>query len=69
MMMAPTSTRFACRVAYMMLAFVAGDGCGTSRRRVVARRLGPGRGSESDGVVGCEAGRKMFERDFAEERA
>ena len=58
MMIAPTSTRFACRVAYVIFASVTRDGCGTNRRRVDARRSGRG-------VVGCEAGRKMFERDWA----
>ena len=57
MMIAPTSTRFACRVAYVIFASVTRDGWGTNRRRVDARRSGRG-------VVGCEAGRKMFERDL-----
>ena len=60
MMIAPTSTRFACRVAYVIFASVTRDGCGTNRRRVDARRSGRG-------VVGCEAGRKMFERDLGRE--
>ena len=61
-MTAPTSTTFAWRVAYVMLASVIGDDeCRTSRS-VDARRSGAGSGSP-DGVVGCEAGRKMFERD------
>jgi hypothetical protein len=64
MMIAPTSTRFACRVAYVIFASVIGDDDGTSRRSVDARRSGAGLGSP-DGVVGCEAGRKRFESDWS----
>ena len=45
----------------MFTSVIGDDECRTSRS-IDVRRLGTGLGSP-DGVVGCEAGRKLFERD------
>lgn len=55
MITAPTSARFACRVAYARFASVVGDGRDMSRRRI--------EGGESVRVMGYLVGSKTFERD------
>ena len=60
-MAVPTSTRFAWHVAYVIFASVIGDDECRMSRSVDLRRLSTSSGSPGR-VVGCEAGRKMFER-------
>ena len=47
-MVASTSTRFACCVGYIIFVSMTGGGCGTSPRRVEARRSNPGKGSDGE---------------------